>query len=152
MSKSTLGRGEVTMGMKSGSSLFLSNVLIRIGSPRIKTYTKRSKFSCICRRKTPASKNIGKASNYHKFEELYRSIANKFNWHSPESNKGWLNEREQRFPAYNGIDRSYSVTFGKIGPIDEDEPCDFHEHVIMKSEILMPRSRSHAVTRGNMYY
>ncbi|CAI9783493.1 unnamed protein product [Fraxinus pennsylvanica] len=101
-------------------------------------------------------KNFGrtpsKASNYDKFEELCKSIAKKFNWHSPESNNVRLNEREQRFPGYNGMDRSYSVTLGKIGTIDEDEPCDFQEHIIMKSEIVMPRCRSHAVTRGNVYY
>lgn len=101
-------------------------------------------------------KNFGRtprnASNYDKFEELCKSIAKKFSRHSPESNEVWQNERERRFPGYNGIDRSYSVTLGKIGTIDEDEPCDFQEHIIMKSEILMPRCRSHAVTRGNMYY
>ncbi|KAL2474889.1 Uncharacterized protein Adt_35625 [Abeliophyllum distichum] len=93
-----------------------------------------------------------KVKNYDKFEELCKSIAKKFNWHSAESNKDWLNEREKRFPGYNGIDRSYSVTLGKIGTIDEDEACDFQEHIITKSEIFMPRSRSQAVTRGNMYH
>lgn len=42
------------------------------------------------------------------------------------------------------IARSYSVSVGKIGRIDEDEPCAFQEDVL-KLDLLFPRSTSHAV-------
>ncbi|KAG8385198.1 hypothetical protein BUALT_Bualt03G0016900 [Buddleja alternifolia] len=86
-------------------------------------------------------------------KERYKLISKKYNWSSTEFDKiNGLNERSQKGSSgYSGIDRSYSVALGKIGTIDEEEPCDFHEHVDMKSEMFM-RSRSHAVTMKNGFY
>lgn len=74
-------------------------------------------------------------------EELYRSITKNYVWRSVEiDNK----QRENVDGSYRVIDRSYSIALGKIGRIDEEEQCEFEEHVVMKSEIMFPRCRSHA--------
>ncbi|PIN04350.1 hypothetical protein CDL12_23113 [Handroanthus impetiginosus] len=73
-------------------------------------------------------------------------------WSSVEFDKGCLNEGCKRVIGYSAMDRSYSIALGKIGTIDEEEPCDFQEKVFVRSEILLPRSKSHAVTRKNGFY
>lgn len=78
-------------------------------------------------------------------EELYRSITKNYVWRSVESDyNSCKKQRENVNGTYRVIDRSYSIALGKIGRIDEEEQCEFEEHVVMKSEILFPRSRSHA--------
>ncbi|KAL9415349.1 hypothetical protein AB3S75_043608 [Citrus x aurantiifolia] len=47
----------------------------------------------------------------------------------------------------NGMARSYSVSVGKIGRIEEDKPCAFVEDAV-KANLLYPRSRSRAVKRN----
>ncbi|KAL9417669.1 hypothetical protein AB3S75_040621 [Citrus x aurantiifolia] len=47
----------------------------------------------------------------------------------------------------NGMARSYSVSVGKIGIIEEDRPCAFVEDAV-KADLLYPRSRSHVVKRN----
>lgn len=44
--------------------------------------------------------------------------------------------------------RSYSVGLGKIGRIDEDQPCYFDEDGVIVKADLYPRSRSYAVKRN----
>ncbi|PIM98313.1 hypothetical protein CDL12_29205 [Handroanthus impetiginosus] len=85
-------------------------------------------------------------------EELRRSFSKKYSWSSVEFDKGCLNEGCKRVSGYSAMDRSYSIALGKIGTIDEEEPCDFQEKVFVRSEILLPRSKSHAVTRKNGFY
>ena len=49
--------------------------------------------------------------------------------------------------------RSYSVGIGKIGRIDEDEPCTFEEdEVDAMADLLYPRSGSHTVRRNVIVY
>lgn len=50
-----------------------------------------------------------------------------------------------------GAMRSYSVGIGKIGKIEEDKPCNKFEDV-NRAEVAYPRSRRHAVGRGNFAY
>lgn len=46
--------------------------------------------------------------------------------------------------------RSYSVGLGKIGTIDEDQPCSFEEDEVNLKADLYPRSRSYAVRRNGL--
>ncbi|KAL8508081.1 hypothetical protein ACS0TY_018580 [Phlomoides rotata] len=85
-------------------------------------------------------------------EELYRSITKNYVWRSVDSDDSCNKQRENVNGSYRVIDRSYSIALGKIGRIDEEEQCEFEEHVVMKSEIMFPRSRSIAVTTTNGFY
>ncbi|KAL5788033.1 hypothetical protein ACOSP7_004982 [Xanthoceras sorbifolium] len=44
--------------------------------------------------------------------------------------------------------RSYSVGVGKIGRIDENMPCTFEEEEGLNTDLLNPRSTSHALKRN----
>ncbi|KAJ4716119.1 3-isopropylmalate dehydratase large subunit like [Melia azedarach] len=46
--------------------------------------------------------------------------------------------------------RSYSISVGKIGRIEEDKPCAFEEDGL-KSELVYLKSRSHVVGRTYVY-
>ncbi|KAH6773464.1 hypothetical protein C2S52_003648 [Perilla frutescens var. hirtella] len=85
-------------------------------------------------------KNFGRCSSDYddeNLQQMYTSICNKYSWR----------ERGNPTTGYGGIDRSYSIALGKIGTIDEDEPCEFEENVAVKNDLFL-RSRSHAVTRN----
>ncbi|KAK9287419.1 hypothetical protein L1049_015840 [Liquidambar formosana] len=75
------------------------------------------------------------ASDNEEYRVLIRSVS--------KSNTG-SNEVAAMGPNGMGI-RSYSVGIGRIGRIDEEEPCEFVEEVY-------PRSRSHAVTKRTVVY
>lgn len=81
----------------------------------------------------------------NRYKEFCRSITNRYNWGSTTT-KEQPDKTCERVTRYRAFDRSYSVALGKIGTIDEEEPCDFQEHVVVKSDVLLPRSRSYAST------
>lgn len=93
-------------------------------------------------------------------DEYYKSISEKLRRSQSMSEKYSGSSAEfanaggnRRVAGYGALDRSYSVSLGKIGTIDEEEPCDFHEQVAMKSDgIMFSRCRSHAVARKNGFY
>lgn len=75
-----------------------------------------------------------------RLEEMYRSICSKYNGNRVESDRGGC--LRDKGSGYGAIDRSYSIALGKIGTIDEDEPCEFQENVAVKNDLFL-RSRSH---------
>ncbi|KAL3522880.1 hypothetical protein ACH5RR_015714 [Cinchona calisaya] len=77
--------------------------------------------------------------NDENLKELYRSICSK---NDDDYSRRRSNERNDRVNVFDGMFRSYSVGIGRMGRIDEDEPCCFREEeIIMKSEILFPTCR-----------
>lgn len=84
-----------------------------------------------------------------RLEEMYRSICSKYNGNSVEPDRGGC--LRDRGSGYGAIDRSYSIALGKIGTIDEDEPCEFQENVAVKNDLFL-RSRSHAVTSNYSFH
>ncbi|KAK4386435.1 hypothetical protein Sango_2514100 [Sesamum angolense] len=96
--------------------------------------------------------NSTKLDDKKNLEELYRSISRKYNWSSTEFDKTGPNGRGWKINGPGAMDRSYSVALGKIGRIDEEQPCDFQDDGTMTSDILFTRSRSHAVETKNVFY
>ncbi|KAL7142425.1 hypothetical protein ABFS83_08G122900 [Erythranthe nasuta] len=90
-----------------------------------------------------SKKMTDNTDNY--LEELYQSICRKYNWRNIKKSDSTVRGRE--ISGYGVMGRSYSIALGKIGTIDEEEPCDFQENVAYKSDIFFPRSRSHAFAR-----
>ncbi|KAK4421026.1 hypothetical protein Salat_2053100 [Sesamum alatum] len=93
--------------------------------------------------------NSTKSDDNEVLEELYRSISRKYSWSSMETvpyRRGWETN------GYSAMDRSYSVALGKIGRIDEEQPCEFQEDATVINDIPFARSRSHAVHTKNVFY
>ncbi|KAJ0011149.1 hypothetical protein Pint_33642 [Pistacia integerrima] len=81
------------------------------------------------------SVNSSKPIDDEEFRELLRAASRK---------------NMQRTKQSGGMGRSYSVSMGKMGRIDEEEPCAFEEDGSnSKADVLYPRSRSYAVNRRN---
>ncbi|XP_044508808.1 uncharacterized protein LOC123227750 [Mangifera indica] len=60
-------------------------------------------------------------------------------------------ESKMKLNQSGGMRRSYTVGAGKMGRIEEEEPCTFEEDG-SKGEVLYPRSRSYAVNRKNFIH
>lgn len=74
-----------------------------------------------------------KKRNDENLKDLHRSNTMKNNI---GYSRATLNDQRER------VFRSYSVGLGRIGRINEEEPCEFREEeIIMKSEILLPTRR-----------
>ncbi|KAJ0010215.1 hypothetical protein Pint_34514 [Pistacia integerrima] len=81
------------------------------------------------------SVNSSKPIDDEEFRELLRAASRK---------------RAERTKQSGGMGRSYSVSMGKMGRIDEEGPCSFEEDGSnSKADVLYPRSRSYAVNRRN---
>ncbi|XP_031249428.1 uncharacterized protein LOC116107272 [Pistacia vera] len=89
------------------------------------------------------SVNSSKPIDDVEFRELLRAASRK----NMQLN---LYGRAERTKQSGGMGRSYSVSMGKMGRIDEEGPCSFEEDGSnSKADVLYPRSRSYAVNRRN---
>ena len=113
-----------------GRVVYGSNMMMAMPAPRVSHMPKYFGASL---------KNAMK--NDENWKELHRLMNSKTN-EDNNSDKGGLCQRNSKVDAFDDLFRCYSVSVGRMGRIDEDEPCFFREEeIIMKSEILIPSGR-----------
>ncbi|KAF8377664.1 hypothetical protein HHK36_031048 [Tetracentron sinense] len=91
------------------------------------------------------SVNSSRSSNDEDLRELIRAASTRNLGNKVEADL--MRQKQLRQSATTrpkGVPRSFSVGIGRI---EEDKPCEFGEHVNVKTDGLYPRSRSYAVSK-----